>query len=108
MDYLGVAEKQLYLWVKGIIEHTADCAEGGGDERLHAAMYSWLLQHDFAFARINFLPDDIKKRERYFLGNSINGMSGFVPLIEETRRRDILDRAGLALHSNYLTALEFN
>ncbi|MDY0212520.1 MAG: MBL fold metallo-hydrolase [Desulfuromonadaceae bacterium] len=111
MECLRVAEKQLYLWVKGIIEWTEDDAGNGskdgtegsvggkGEERLHAVMYPWLLQHDSIFARIESLPNDIKKRERYFLGNSINGMRGFVPLIDKVRRRAILDRAGAGIYA---------
>lgn len=103
MALLRVAEKQLYLWVKGIIELTdkgakngiEDSVEEGGDEHLQADMYPWLLQHDSFFARIESFPDDIKMRERYFFGNSIKGMRGFVTLIDEARRRDISDRAGL-------------
>jgi glyoxylase-like metal-dependent hydrolase (beta-lactamase superfamily II) len=103
MELLNVAEKQLHLWVKRIVELTENGAgiesslEGEGKEQLHAEMYPWLLHHDSYFAKIESLPDDIKKRERYFLGNSINGMFGFVTLIDKTRRRDILNRAGASI-----------
>ncbi|MFA5700290.1 MAG: MBL fold metallo-hydrolase [Desulfuromonas sp.] len=105
MECLKIAEKQLYLWVKGIIELTENGAdnglkggaEEGADEHLHAVMYPWLLQHDPVFATIEALPDDIKKRELYFFGNSIKGMRGFVAALEKARRRAMLDRAGAGI-----------
>ena len=95
MHWLKCAEQQLHVWVKGIIEHMEAGIEGSGEgEVLFTAMYTWLLEHDSLFARIEALPADMQQRERYFFRNSITGMSEYVARIDKTRRREIVARAG--------------
>ncbi|MGM0415650.1 MAG: MBL fold metallo-hydrolase [Thermodesulfobacteriota bacterium] len=94
MHWLKCAEHQLYLWVKGIIEHMEEGGDSGEGETLKSSMYSWLLKYDSLFARIESMPADIMQRERYFFGNSINGMSEYVARIDKTQRREISARAG--------------
>jgi glyoxylase-like metal-dependent hydrolase (beta-lactamase superfamily II) len=93
MHWLDYAEQQLHLWVKGVAKHLEEGIHTS-DEALCEAMYTWLLQHDSLFARIQSMPADIQQREEYFLNNSIKGMSGYIAAINKTRRREILARVG--------------
>ena len=93
MQWLNHAEQQLHLWVRGVAAHLEEgiCTDA---EALNDAMYTWLLQHDSLFARIQSMPEDIQQRERYFLSNSIIGMSEYVSSTDKTRRREIINRVG--------------
>ena len=71
LEYLKIGRKQLNLWVTGVKE--AGTGEGA-EERL----FAWLLEHDLNYRRIKELAPDIYARERYFLGNTMRGMSGYL------------------------------
>lgn len=67
--YLQIAQQQLDLWVRGV----AVTSNVAADDR-PAAIVTWLLLHDKYYRNISQLPDDIRLREDYFLGNSLRGM----------------------------------
>lgn len=71
--HLSIARNQLLLWVKGASK-IADVAAAEREE----AFFAWLLAHDEHFAKFLQLPEDIKKRERYFFGNTYRGMAEYV------------------------------
>lgn len=76
LKYLKIGRNQLNLWVAGVREIEATETAGGAsaEERL----FEWLLEHDSNYRRIKELPPDIYARERYFLGNTMRGMSGYL------------------------------
>jgi hypothetical protein len=95
MHWLACAERQLYMWVRGVIENMGeDTQNENAQDDVLRAVYPWLLEHDPLFARIESLPPDIIQREKYFFSNSIRGISDYVARIDETRRREIVSRAG--------------
>lgn len=93
MHWLRQAEQQLHLWVRGVagLQEKAIYSES---EALNDAMYTWLLQHDSLFALIQTMPEEIHQREKYFLSNSIKGMSEYVSATDKTRLWEILNRVG--------------
>ncbi len=99
--WLNIAEQQLHLWVKGVIEHMEHGEDSGAGEDFISAMYNWLLRHDPQFAHIEALPADMQQRERYFLGNSIKGMREYSARIDKTQRREIVARAGSDMYKKY-------
>ena len=82
-DYLKIGLNQLKLWVKGIAELFDKDGEIQEDK-----IYLWLQKHDKNYRNQEQLAPDIRARERFFLGNSIRGMSEYVEnLPAEERRR---------------------
>ncbi len=73
LTHLHIARRQLPLWVKGIAA-TADTDPSRKEE----AFFTWLLDHDEVYRRIDQLPADLAARERYFLGNTFRGMKEYV------------------------------
>ncbi len=73
LKYLKIGRDQLNLWVEGVKE-TAVGETAQAEDRL----FEWLLEHDPNYRRIKELPPDIYARERYFLGNTMRGMSGYL------------------------------
>ncbi len=73
LEYLQIGRNQLNLWVKGVKETGA-----GGDAEAEEKLFEWLLEHDLNYRRIKELPPDIYARERYFLGNTMRGMKGYL------------------------------
>lgn len=82
-DYLKIGLNQLKLWVKGIAELFDKDGEIQEDK-----IYLWLQKHDKNYRNQEQLAPDIRARERFFLGNSIRGISEYVEnLPAEERRR---------------------
>ena len=76
IEYLEIGKNQLKLWVKGVKE-----TEGSGtesDAQTEERLFEWLLEHDSNYRRIKELSPDIYARERYFLGNTMRGMRGYL------------------------------
>ena len=77
-EYLEIGRNQLNLWVEGVKEADATRTEGEGDTEIEERLFEWLLEHDPNYRRIKELPPDIYARERYFLGNTMRGMRGYL------------------------------
>jgi len=73
MEYLEIGRDQLKLWVQGV-EAVAMAGDVESEERL----FQWLLEHDSSYARIKELDPETYARERYFLGNTMRGMIGYL------------------------------
>ena len=73
LDYLEIGRDQLKLWVKGVEEVAM-----AGDEESEERLFQWLLKHDHNYSRIKELDPATYARERYFLGNSMRGMIGYI------------------------------
>jgi glyoxylase-like metal-dependent hydrolase (beta-lactamase superfamily II) len=82
VEHLRIARDQLVLWVRGV----AATREVAAAQR-EAALVTWLLERDEHFSNRRYLPDDIQARERYFLGNTLRGMSEYVASLPETEQR---------------------
>jgi glyoxylase-like metal-dependent hydrolase (beta-lactamase superfamily II) len=81
-EHLRIARDQLLLWVKGV----AACV-GVEAERREAALVAWLTEHDAQYRNVDRLPADIRARERYFLGNTLRGMTEYVNGLPEEERQ---------------------
>jgi len=79
IEHLEIARNQLLLWVRGATA-VATVAETGREE----AFFAWLQEHDEHYRNFKQLPDDIRARERYFLGNTYRGMAEYVASSRET------------------------
>ncbi len=73
LDYLEIGREQLQLWVQGV-EAVALAGDAAAEERL----FQWLLVNDANYARIKELDPETYARERYFLGNTMRGMIGYL------------------------------
>ncbi len=73
LDYLTIGRDQLKLWVRGVEEVAM-----AGDEESEERLFQWLLEHDHNYSRIKELDPETYARERYFLGNSMRGMIGYI------------------------------
>jgi hypothetical protein len=87
VEYLQIGLKQLNLWVKGIAEQLANNQELNETE-----IFNWLQQHDENYRQQFQLADDIRSRERYFLGNTIRGMSEYVENLSPEERQKLFQR----------------
>ncbi len=78
-EYLRIGRNQLELWVEGV---RLNCLERGADESAgetaEERLFAWLQEHDPTYRLINELPPAIFARERYFLGNTMRGMLGYL------------------------------
>ena len=82
--YLRIAGSQLDLWVRGV------AATAGVDPQdREGAIIAWLLVHDDNYCNVEQLPEDIRARERYFLGNSLRGMIEYVDGLSEVERKNL-------------------
>ncbi len=86
LEHLRIGRSQLLLWVKGVAQTLA--VEESGREQ---ALFTWLLKHDEHYRKIDLLPSDIRARERYFLGNTLRGMSEFVESLPESQRQELVE-----------------
>ncbi len=86
LEHLQIGHSQLLLWVRGVVE-TASVEPSQREERLSA----WIMEHDEIYRNHVQLPPDIRARERYFLGNTLQGMIEYVDGLTEEERRKILD-----------------
>lgn len=82
--YLEIASAQLELWV-----HAVALSAGSAPQEREAVIVDWLLEHDDHFRNIVQLPEDIRARERYFLGNSLRGMIEYVDGLNEAERKKL-------------------
>lgn len=73
LDYLEIGRDQLKLWVKGVEEVAM-----AGDEQSEEQLFQWLLKNDPNYCRIKELDPETYARERYFLGNTMRGMIGYL------------------------------
>ena len=73
VEYLEIGRDQLKLWVEGV--QTVAMA---GDDESEELLFQWLLEHDPSYARIKELDSETYARERYFLGNTMRGMIGYI------------------------------
>jgi len=73
MDYLEIGRDQLKLWVQGVA-----AVAMAGDTESEERLFQWLLENDTNYARINELDPKTYARERYFLGNTMRGMIGYL------------------------------
>jgi glyoxylase-like metal-dependent hydrolase (beta-lactamase superfamily II) len=83
--HLRIARDQLFLWVRGVVE-TGSVEE----ERREEALVAWLMEWDPQFKNIHRLPADIQARERYFLGNTLRGMTEYVDGLSEGERQALV------------------
>jgi glyoxylase-like metal-dependent hydrolase (beta-lactamase superfamily II) len=81
IDHLRIARKQLVLWVKGVAEILP--VEPSQREE---ALVAWLLGRDVHYRNLTKLPQDIQARERYFLGNTLRGMTEYVEGLSTAER----------------------
>lgn len=86
--YLAIANFQLDLWVRGVA-----IAAGLTATAREEAIISWLLVHDKYYRNIDRLPEDIRIREQYFLGNSLKGMIEYVDGLPESERKKLTESA---------------
>lgn len=82
--YLRIARSQLDLWVRGVAA-TVEVAPEGRE----GAIIAWLLHHDEYYRNVELLPEDIRARECYFLGNSLRGMIEYVDGLTELERKKL-------------------
>lgn len=82
--HLRIARSQLELWVRGVAI-TAPLPEDDREE----ALIDWLMTHDEHYRNVTQLPDDIRARERYFLGNTLRGMSEYVASLSPEERETL-------------------
>lgn len=83
--YLQIASEQLNLWVRGV----AVTATTAAAEEREETIIAWLQAHDAYYRNFDQLPEDIRDRERYFLGNSLRGMSEYVDGLSEDERKKL-------------------
>jgi len=82
LTHLRIGRDQLQLWVEGVAQ-----LDGLPEAEREAAFFDWLLEHDPVYHNIDRLPDDIRVRERIFLGNTLRGMSDYVAGLAADARR---------------------
>lgn len=79
--HLQISRQQLRLWLQGVAA-TAAVAEAEREE----ALFVWLQQRDPIYRNMHQLPNDIKERERIFLGNTLRGMSDYLESLDAGER----------------------
>ncbi|NOY44737.1 MAG: MBL fold metallo-hydrolase [Deltaproteobacteria bacterium] len=72
-EVLALATEQLELWIEAVRRHRRT----SGDE-FEGAVLADLRAEDPRFGRFSDLPADVRKRERYFLSNTLKGLRGWV------------------------------
>jgi glyoxylase-like metal-dependent hydrolase (beta-lactamase superfamily II) len=77
-DILERHRKQLFLWKEVIADQVKRSSK---KESLIEDCMSKLLAADKSFASFNYLDDDIREREKYFVKNSIKGYIGYLDYI---------------------------
>jgi glyoxylase-like metal-dependent hydrolase (beta-lactamase superfamily II) len=86
VEHLRIARSQLLLWVRGV----AATLNVPAEER-EESLVAWLLEHDEQYRNVSRLPADILARERYFLGNTLRGMTEYVESLSEDERRQLTE-----------------
>ena len=72
--FLALAGEQLALWT----EQVEEALLNGGEENLSTRVMERLLEKDRVFSNYEYLDNSIKKREHYFISNSIRGMKEYI------------------------------
>jgi len=72
--FLALAAEQLRLWTAQVEEALVI----GGEENLSTRVMESLMEKDRIFSNFEYLDEAIKKREHYFIGNSIKGMKEYI------------------------------
>jgi glyoxylase-like metal-dependent hydrolase (beta-lactamase superfamily II) len=74
-EWCKLVREQLLLWVDIVRELYAE-----GEQELESRLFERLMEEDLMYGRGLFdeLPDDIKFRERSFLGNTMDGLLGYI------------------------------
>lgn len=72
--FLSLAGEQLALWT----DQVEEALESDGEDNLTARVMERLMEKDRIFSNFEYLDNSIKKRERYFVGNSIRGMKEYI------------------------------
>jgi glyoxylase-like metal-dependent hydrolase (beta-lactamase superfamily II) len=83
--HLTIAREQLLLWVRCVASVAAS-----GAANPEEAVIDRLRQRDPYYRNVSLLPADIAARERYFLGNTLKGMTDYVNSLPEEGRRALL------------------
>lgn len=86
VTHLELGLKQLRLWVQGVILNGLSSVNFHED-----VFFNWLLEHDENYRNIGQLEKDIFARERYFLGNSLRGMTEYVEGLTATQKAEIIE-----------------
>lgn len=75
IEWCRRARQQLHLWVDTLAELRSQ-----SESDLRQRFFDRLLEVDpfFGQGRFDQLPEDIQARERYYLGNSMNGILGYL------------------------------
>ncbi len=84
LTHLEIGRQQLRLWVRG-----AANVRTLQEQKREQAFYHWLLEQDLHFALIEQLPEDLRQREREFIGNSLRGMAEYVANLSEEERQKL-------------------
>ncbi|MEW6616651.1 MAG: MBL fold metallo-hydrolase [Thermodesulfobacteriota bacterium] len=79
IEMLERHREQLFLWKEVIAE---EIKRSLNKENLIEDCMSKLLAADKSFASFNYLDDDIREREKYFITNSIKGYIGYISSIK--------------------------
>ncbi|WP_202320341.1 MBL fold metallo-hydrolase [Archaeoglobus neptunius] len=77
LEIIEKAEKQLRVWVDTVYDIACRRDFENEDEIVKQAKEE-LLEKDRRFARYHLLDDDIKKREDFFINNTLKGMLDYV------------------------------
>jgi glyoxylase-like metal-dependent hydrolase (beta-lactamase superfamily II) len=72
-----LALNQLDLWVETVQDIACEKGYGGEDEIIHVSREE-LMTTDSIFARYEYIDEDIKSREDYFIVNTLKGIVGYV------------------------------
>ena len=74
-DWCVSAREQLVLWVDTVRQLASE-----GEDDLESRLFERLMETDplYGQGRFDELPKDIQRRERTFLGNTMEGMLGYV------------------------------
>jgi len=75
LEIIDLFKEQIKLWVKVVSENASQYED---DKEIIKASKAELLKVDKLFAKYKMLDDDIKKREDYFIENSLKGILGWV------------------------------
>mgnify|MGYP000197394914 CR=1 FL=1 len=75
LEIIDLFKEQLKLWIKVVSENASQYEK---DDEIIRASKTELLRKDKMFSKYKMLDDDIKKREDYFIENSLRGILGWV------------------------------
>ena len=73
LTMLRLAREQLILWTEVLKEHDAHGVDDGMEHLMER-----LIKSDTCFANYRYLETDLRKREEYFVINSLRGIRGYL------------------------------